>query len=188
MMLVMIRFTDGKLFDYAGSHTLEGLEKYVNDNVVKLRPKRDLPNTIVYEESGLANLHFGNFDDATKGQDWLVYFYVDWCPHCKIISLIINEFAEEKKINVGRVNIEHEIELRNKYKAYAVPTLLYFKANGEYGHFPGSINHKYFEAFVNSNTFTPVTPPAKQEIVAIVADEASFHPEEDHLTAPPIQE
>ena len=176
--------TDGTKFDYMGSRNVEGLEKFVQDNVVAFRPKRDLDNVVTYEESGLANLHFGNFEDATKGKDWILYFYLEWCPHCKLTSLIINELAEKNVINIGRINIETEIELRNRFKAFGVPKAVFLKADGSYEDYSYPINHKYFDLFISQRTVTPPEPKAK-EIVAVVADENSFHPDEHHHHQPP---
>ena len=61
----------------------------------------------------------------------LIDFYADWCGPCKMQSPIIDEIAEERQdIKVGKVNIDENSELAEKYGVMSIPTLVVIK-NGE---------------------------------------------------------
>ena len=62
----------------------------------------------------------------------LVDFYAEWCGPCKMLSPIINEIAKEYegKAKVGKVNVDEEMSLAQKYRVMSVPTVLVFK-NGQ---------------------------------------------------------
>ena len=62
----------------------------------------------------------------------LIDFYADWCGPCKALSPIIDEIAEkEKHIVVGKVNVEEEKDLANKYRVRSIPTMVVFKGGKE---------------------------------------------------------
>ena len=61
----------------------------------------------------------------------LVDFYADWCGPCQMLSPIVDEIAQERDdIKVGKINVDEQMELAQKYGVMTIPTLLVFK-NGE---------------------------------------------------------
>jgi len=62
----------------------------------------------------------------------LVDFWATWCGPCKMIGPIVEEIAEELegKVAVGKINVDKQPELANRYGVMSIPTLLVFK-NGE---------------------------------------------------------
>ena len=62
----------------------------------------------------------------------LVDFYAEWCGPCKMLSPIIDEIAKEYegKAKIGKVNVDEEMSLAQKYRVMSVPTVLVFK-NGQ---------------------------------------------------------
>lgn len=62
----------------------------------------------------------------------LVDFWATWCGPCQMIAPIIEEIAKkyEGKIKVGKVNVDEEMGLAQRYKVASIPTLVLFK-NGE---------------------------------------------------------
>ena len=62
----------------------------------------------------------------------LIDFYADWCGPCKLMSPIVDEISEElaDTLKVGKVNVDDNIELAEKFEIMSIPTLLIFK-NGE---------------------------------------------------------
>lgn len=62
----------------------------------------------------------------------LVDFWATWCGPCQMIAPIIEEIAKkyEGKIKVGKVNVDEEMGLAQRYKVVSIPTLVLFK-NGE---------------------------------------------------------
>lgn len=61
----------------------------------------------------------------------LVDFYADWCGPCKMMSPVIDEIAAERAdVKVGKLNIDEEMEVAQKYGVMSIPTFIVFK-NGE---------------------------------------------------------
>lgn len=61
----------------------------------------------------------------------LVDFWAAWCGPCKMVSPVIDEIAEERDdILVGKINIDEQMELAQKYGVMSIPTMIVFK-NGE---------------------------------------------------------
>lgn len=62
----------------------------------------------------------------------LLDFWADWCGPCRMAAPIIDEIAAETagKVKVGKVNVDTDIELAQRYRIACIPTFLVFK-NGE---------------------------------------------------------
>lgn len=75
-----------------------------------------------------------NFEEevlkADSGESVLVDFWAPWCGPCKMQGPIVEKMAEEG-FNVGKVNIDEELELASKYQVMSIPTLLVFKDGKE---------------------------------------------------------
>ena len=58
----------------------------------------------------------------------LVDFWATWCGPCRLIAPVIEEIAEEQDdIIVGKVNVDENPELCQKYGIVSIPTLIAFK-------------------------------------------------------------
>ncbi len=74
-----------------------------------------------------------NFEQEVlqSNQTVLVDFYADWCGPCKMMAPVIDEIAKERAdIKVGKLNIDEEMEIAQKYGVMSIPTFIVFK-NGE---------------------------------------------------------
>ena len=62
----------------------------------------------------------------------LIDFWAPWCAPCRMIAPIITDIANEmdKKIKVGKVNIDEQESLAREFGVMSIPTLMLFK-NGE---------------------------------------------------------
>ncbi len=78
---------------------------------------------------GVITLTNSNFDEviATSTQPVLVDFWATWCGPCKMVSPIVDEIAEEEDVTVGKVNVDEEQELAQRFGVMSIPTLLVFE-------------------------------------------------------------
>ena len=71
-----------------------------------------------------------NFEDEVLNSDKtvLIDFYADWCGPCKMQSPVVDQIAEERAdVKVGKVNVDDNPELAEKYEIMSIPTLLVIK-------------------------------------------------------------
>ncbi len=76
----------------------------------------------------------GNFEEEVLKATGkvLVDFYADWCGPCKMMSPIIDDIANEvdRKVKVGKVNVDNNQELAIEYDVMSIPTIMIFE-NGK---------------------------------------------------------
>ena len=60
-------------------------------------------------------------------QTVLVDFWATWCDPCRMIAPEIEAIAAEGKVKVGKVNVDEQAQLANRYGIESIPTVLIFK-------------------------------------------------------------
>ncbi len=74
-----------------------------------------------------------NFDTEVLNNDTavLVDFWAPWCGPCRQIAPMIEELAAENpSVSIGKINIDENPGVAQKFGINSIPTLLLFK-NGE---------------------------------------------------------
>ena len=76
-----------------------------------------------------------SFNGSIAKGNWVVDFWAEWCGPCKIMAPHFDSAAKElkHKIGFGKVDVDSNYELAQKYEVMSIPTLLFFK-NGEVVH------------------------------------------------------
>ena len=55
----------------------------------------------------------------------LLDFYADWCGPCKMLAPVIEEIANERQdILIGKINVDDEPALAEKFGILSIPTLI----------------------------------------------------------------
>ena len=76
-----------------------------------------------------------NFEEIKQNdKPILIDFYANWCGPCKMLSPIIDEIADEREdVIVGKINVDSEPELAEKFGVFSITTLVILK-NGDVVH------------------------------------------------------
>ncbi len=77
-----------------------------------------------------------NFDAEvlSSSRPILVEFFAPWCVYCKRLAPVLDRLADKlgAEIDIGKVDVEEQTELEDRYQVELVPTLFVFQ-NGKPG-------------------------------------------------------
>jgi thioredoxin 1 len=80
---------------------------------------------------GVLTLTDQTFDEQIKSaeQPVLVDFWAEWCGPCKMIAPVLDEIAAEQegKLQIGKINIDENLDLARRFDVMSIPTLILFK-------------------------------------------------------------
>ena len=79
------------------------------------------------------NINKNNFENEVLNSDKTVLldFWASWCAPCRMVVPIVEEIAGERRdIKVGKINVDEEPELANKFSIMSIPTVVVMK-NGK---------------------------------------------------------
>ena len=71
----------------------------------------------------------------------LVDFYADWCGPCKMMGPVVEELAGEfeGKFKVGKVNVDQQPELAQRYGVMSIPFFAFIKNGNVYDSEMGAV-------------------------------------------------
>lgn len=89
----------------------------------------------------------GEFEKFIKGGTVLVDFFADWCMPCVMMAPVIEELNDKfkGKIKFGKVNIEDNQMLAQKFGIRSIPNFVLFKDGKVSKQFVGSRSEEDFE-------------------------------------------
>ena len=79
------------------------------------------------------NINKNNFQNEEMNSDKpvLLDFWAPWCAPCRMVAPTVEEIASERvDIKVGKINVDEQPELANKFGIMSIPTLVVMK-NGK---------------------------------------------------------
>lgn len=74
-----------------------------------------------------------NFKEFTEKNDKLTVldFWATWCGPCRMLAPVLEEIESEyPEVAFGKINVDDEAGLAQKFKIVSIPTLVFMK-NGE---------------------------------------------------------
>jgi len=108
-------------------------------------------------ESKLTTITEDNWRDILEGE-WMVEFMAPWCPACRALQPIWEEFSgwtEDLEISVGQVDVTSSPGLSGRFMVTALPTIFHVK-NGVFRQYRAARDKDSFISFVEDKKWNQV--------------------------------
>jgi thioredoxin 1 len=102
-------------------------------------------------ESSINELTEKEFEKFSSGGVVVVDFFAEWCMPCLMMAPVFEEIADKlgHKMKFGKINIDENNSLSNKFKIGSVPTVVVLKDGKEVHRIIGSYNPDDLEKSLN---------------------------------------
>ena len=72
-----------------------------------------------------------NFVDEVIKSDVpvMIDFYAEWCGPCRMMSPVVEEFANtyDGKVKIGKINVDEESDLAMRFGVQSIPSFVFIK-------------------------------------------------------------
>lgn len=93
-----------------------------------------------------------NFDKELKAGTVLVDFWAPWCGPCRMLGPVVEQLSEEMKtLKFGKVNVDEQPELSERFEVASIPTLLLFKNGKVIANRVGAATKESLKEWINSS-------------------------------------
>ena len=68
-------------------------------------------------------------DIINSGKPVVIDFWAEWCGPCRMVGPLVEELAKEYegKVQIGKMNVDDNVETPENYGIRNIPTILFFK-------------------------------------------------------------
>jgi len=93
-----------------------------------------------------------NFDKEAKAGVLLVDFWAAWCGPCRMLSPIVDQLSEEMKgLKFGKVDVDANPAISEKFEISSIPTLLLFKNGKVIANRVGAASKETLREWINAS-------------------------------------
>ncbi|KDR13281.1 thioredoxin-related transmembrane protein 1-like [Zootermopsis nevadensis] len=113
----------------------------------------------VVGKPNVVQLNEGNWKEILN-QEWMVEFYAPWCPACKALQPVWEEFStwsDDLSIKVGQVDVTTSPGLSGRFLVTALPTIFHV-LNGEFRQYRGAREKDAFISFIEEEKWKAIDP------------------------------
>eukprot|EP00825_Cyclidium_porcatum_P032349 TRINITY_DN34659_c0_g1_i3.p1 TRINITY_DN34659_c0_g1~~TRINITY_DN34659_c0_g1_i3.p1 ORF type:complete len:222 (+),score=4.55 TRINITY_DN34659_c0_g1_i3:217-882(+) len=122
---------------------------------------------LVDDHEGILTLTEKNFQQQTKNKVVLVDFWAAWCALCRMMAPVLNDVSAGLSGNsaIGKINIEEQQALAQRFSVRSIPTLILFKNGKEIKRFVGIKQKEFLLNEIKSAAVQSITGKRKSRQV-----------------------